>query len=249
MYNAKNIRKFGIKSTDGEIGTVHDLLFDDNQWTTRYLVVDTLKWLPGRKVLISPMIINHFNPADENVNVSVDKKTIKNSPDIDADRPVSRQHEVVLGRYYGLSPYWGAPGYWGHYYFPAELAQANFQKAEELEAKERDEDSHLRSVKEVTGYEIEAKDGNIGHVEDFIINEDNWTIRYIIVDTKNWWPGKKVLVSPEWITNVSWSNRAVEVDLTKDKIQNGPEYNPDQAITRELEDSLYTDYDKAKYWL
>jgi hypothetical protein len=102
------------------------------------------------------------------------------------------------------------------------------QKEIELEEEEKNEDCHLRSVNEVTGYEIEATDGSIGHVEDFIV-EDNWAVRYMVVDTKNWWPGKKVLVSPDWIKNVSFNEQSVKVDLTKESIKNGPEYNPDDA--------------------
>jgi sporulation protein YlmC with PRC-barrel domain len=249
MHNVRAIQKFGIKATDGEIGTVHDILFDDEQWTTRYLVVDTMKWLPGRKVLISPMQIDDIQVPEENVKLSMDKETIKNSPDINTDRPVSRQHELLLGSYYGFSPYWSGIGFWGPYHYPRELARADMLHQEELEDDETKDDCHLRSVKEVVGYEIEALDGNLGHVEDFIIDEENWTIRYIVVGTKNWWPGKEVLVSPAWITDVNWSERSVKVDLTTDAIKDGPEYNSEQAITKEFEESVYSHYDKKKYWL
>jgi sporulation protein YlmC with PRC-barrel domain len=212
MQNVKHIKTFEIKAKDGEMGTVHDLFFDDKHWTTRYVVVSTMKWLPGRKVLVSPMFIDHIDSVEETISVPLNKETIKDSPDIDTDQPVSKQHEMDLGRYYGLNPYWSGPSSWGPYKYPAELAQSEMQKENKMEEK----DSHLRSVKEVTGYEIEATDGHLGHVEDFIVDEESWAIQNMVVDTKNWWPGKKVLVSPDSIKNVSWNERLVEVELTNE---------------------------------
>ena len=80
------------------------------------------------------------------------------------------------------------------------LSDAIQRKNEEARA-EREEanDVHLRSANKVTGYRIGATDGDIGHVEDFIIDDETWEIRYMVVDTQNWWPGKKVLVAPQWI--------------------------------------------------
>jgi hypothetical protein len=150
-----------------------------------------MKWLPGRKVLISPLIVDHIHAEDGKINISLDQETIKNSPDIDTDQPVSKQNEVHLGRYYGFNPYWIGPGYWGPYYYPGELAQEHMLEEIELEKEEQNKDSHLRSVKEVTGYRIKASDGNLGHVEDFIVDEDNWVIRYMIVDTQNGGLGKR----------------------------------------------------------
>ena len=71
-------------------------------------------------------------------------------------------------------------------------------------------DSHLRSTEAVSGYHMEATDGEIGHLDGFIIDDEAWTIRYIEVATRNWWPGKKVLVSPAWIEGVSWPDSKVK---------------------------------------
>lgn len=109
-------------------------------------------------------------------------------------------------------------------------------------------DSHLRSTKEVTSYYIEASDGDIGHVEDFLIEDESWTIRYIVVDTRNWWPGKKVLVSPEWIEQVSWTDSRVRVDVSRDTIKNCPEYDPSTPLSRDYENRLYRHYGRSKYW-
>jgi sporulation protein YlmC with PRC-barrel domain len=255
FHKVKELKKYGIQATDGNIGTVHDFYIDDKHWTTRYLIVDTLKWLLGRKVLVSPMSIQQVNMTEGNVEVSLDKDKIKDGPDIDLDKPVSKQFELEFGSYYGYPPYWRGTGFWGPYFYPGELARVrkpnpaeneNIADVDEIENKD---ESNLRSLKEVTEYNINAKDGELGHVEDFIIDDKTWSIRYIVIDTKNWWPGKQVIVSPDWITDVSWRENTVYVDLTKDEIKSAPEYIPDEVITREYENNLYDKYNKSKYWL
>ena len=114
--------------------------------------------------------------------------------------------------------------------------------------KEQAEDRHLRSTQEVTGYYIGATDGEIGHVEDFIIDDESWSIRYIVVDTRNWWPGKKVLASPEWIEKVSWADSTVYVELTRAAIKSAPEYDASSPIDRDYEDRLHTHYGRQGYW-
>jgi hypothetical protein len=110
-------------------------------------------------------------------------------------------------------------------------------------------DSHLRSTEAVTGYNIEAADGEIGHVDGFLVDDEAWAIRYIEVATRNWWPGKKVLVSPAWIERVSWMESKVYVGLSREAIKNGPEYAESTPITREYENQLYVHYGRPPYWL
>ena len=119
---------------------------------------------------------------------------------------------------------------------------------ERVENSDREENVHLRSTQEVTNYYIEANDGDIGHVDDFLVDDENWTIRYVVVDTRNWWPGKKVLISPEWIRSVSWTDSRVFVDLSRDSIKNGPEYDPSAPLSREYENRLYNHYGRSQYW-
>jgi len=107
----------------------------------------------------------------------------------------------------------------------------------------------LRSTQAVTGYHIHALDGDIGHVDDFIIDDQTWTIRYLVIDTMNWWPGKKILVSPKWIDRVSWSDSKVFVNLYRDKIQKSPEYAEESPLSRDYESGLYRHYDRQGYWV
>ena len=141
------------------------------------------------------------------------RKQIENSPPAESDKPVSRQFEVIYYEYYQWPVYWSGPYAWGAHPYPVPLRE----RAKEVE--EASWDSHLRSVREVAGYGVGAADGEIGHIADFIIDDKDWAIRYLVVDTRNWWPGKHVLMVPQWIERVSWDDRTVYVDLTRDTIK------------------------------
>ena len=110
-------------------------------------------------------------------------------------------------------------------------------------------DPHLRSTHDVSGYHIQAADGEIGHVEDFIIDDETWAIRYLVIDTRNWWPGKKVLVSPQWIERVSWDESKVFVNLSRETIKQSPEYTEESLLTRDYETGLHRHYNRQGYWV
>jgi hypothetical protein len=244
LTNAKLLKGFVIRTTDGEIGAVDQLYFDDETWAIRYFTLETGSWLAGRQVLVSPISIVHTDWQAKRLDVVLTKKQVENSPNIETHRPVSRQDEATYLGYYGYPYYWG--------FYPAGLADpaANFDN-EVLADKIRREstDSHLRSTEAVTGYHIEATDGEVGHVQGFVIDDENWAVRYMEVATRNWWPGKKVLVSPAWIERVSWTDSKVFIRLSREAIQSGPEYVESMPITREYEQLLYRHYDQAPYWI
>lgn len=244
------LKGIGIAATDGEVGSVSDFYFDDLTWTIRYLVVDTGTWLPGRQVLISPMSVKGPTTADR-IHLALTKQEIESSPSIETDRPVDRQHEVALSSHYGYPYYWEGPYRWGPMSYPAAAVMSPLPEpvAQEIEARERQgADEHLRSAREVSGYYIEAVDGDIGHVEDFIVDDEAWAVRYILVDTANWWPGKKVVISPEWIREVSWSDSRVYVDLPREQIKAAPEYDPGRPFGRDAEARLIEHHGRRKYW-
>ncbi|MGH7872721.1 MAG: PRC-barrel domain-containing protein [Candidatus Binatia bacterium] len=243
----KDLKGNTIVATDGDIGKAADFYFDDKSWTIRYLVADTGNWLLGRKVLISPIALGEADFPSGRFNVTLTKKQVEDSPSIDADKSVSRQHEAYYHDYYGYPYYWPGPYLWGPMAYPR-FQDTTQRKIEERRA-EREEagDLHLRSANTVTGYHIEATDGDIGHVEDFIVDDESWEIRYMVVDTRNWLPGKKVLIAPRWIDRVSWEGSKVYISLTRESIKNAPEYHPD-ALNREYEEKLHDHYHRPKYW-
>lgn len=237
---------YSIGAKDGDIGKVDDLLFDDKLWTVRYLVADTSKWLPGRRVVISPLALGRVESDEKTVSVALTKEQVENSPDVDS-RHFSREHERSYHDYYGWPYYWVGGDVWGGTTAPASLAAQQRLEMAALE-QERDDEIHLRSTRDVTAYYIEARDGDIGHVEDFIVDDATWEIRYMVVDTQNWWAGKKVLVAPEWIERVSWADSRVYVDLSREAIKTGPEFNPD-LLNCDYEEKLYKHYNRPGYWL
>jgi stress response protein YsnF len=250
------VEGFSLSATDGEIGRVEDFYFDDDAWVIRYLAVDSGTWLSGRKVLISPSSLGKVDWDGKRIAVKLTKEQIENSPHIDTHKPISRQHEIELYDYYGYPYYWGGPYMWGPVAYPGgfatppEAVERNTQTEEirALRETQRAQDQNLRSTREVTNYYVEASDGEIGHIEDFIVDDENWAIRYIVVDTKNWWPGKKVLVSPQWISRVSWKESKAYVDLPREQIKKAPEYEKNMPITRDYEERVYQHYSRSKYW-
>lgn len=251
LTKTTRLNGFAIRATDGELGTVDQLYFDDETWAIRYLMVETGGWLDGRSVLISPMSVVHTDWQARRVDVALTKRQVENSPGIDTHKPVSRQHEAEYLGYYGYPYYWGGPYLWGPEFYPAGLIIPTTASTEAMADRIRREsaDSRLRSTEAVTGYNMEAADGEIGHVDGFLVDDETWAIRYVEVATRNWWPGKKVLVSPAWIERVSWEEAKVYVGLSREAIKNGPVYSESTAITREYENRLYLHYGRSPYWL
>jgi hypothetical protein len=246
LRSLKELYNFVLEAEDGDVGRCSDFLFDDGGWTVRYMVADTGTWLPGRKVLISPISLGTPSWKTKRFPIMLTREQIKSSPDLDEHAPVSREYEKRWMDHYGWSYYWFGSGLWG----PAESPTGLFTVSgkEKVAEEEKLEDGSLRSTREVTGYRIQAADGEIGHVEDFVMDDANWAIRYMVVDTVNWLPGRKVLITPEWIENVDWVDNRVQVDLTRQEVKNSPEYDPALPVNREYEVRLYDFYGRPRYW-
>jgi hypothetical protein len=261
LVRAETLKGYRLDSRDGEIAKVKELYFDDQYWAIRYLVADTGNWLVGRQVLISPAALGAVNHEEEVVSVDLTKEQIEDSPPLETDAPVSRQYEETFHRYQGLPTYWNGPYMWGAYpdlgHYRAEWGgptHAEQQSGSGWEqsaqvAQAQDWDPHLRSTRDVSGHHIETLDDDIGHVEDFIIDDETWAIRYLVIDTLNWWStGKKVLISPQWIERISWDDSKVYVNVASETIKDAPEYTESSPLTRDYETALYHHYDRHEYW-
>jgi hypothetical protein len=246
MHTANELIGWRLLAKDGEIGRCKDFLVDDRHWTIRYMVADTGTWLPGRRVLISPISLGEPEWEARRFPVKLTQKQIEASPPLERDAPVSRRYETVWFEYYGWPSYWVGGGLWGPAPYPAALYGKRQQEFRDREAEI--EQSHLRSAKELTGYHIQAKDREIGHVEDFLVDDTTWTLRYMVVDTRNWLPGRKVLIPPAWLDSVSWADRTVRVDLTADTVEKSPEYDPSKPVKRTYETRLYRYYGQRPHW-
>jgi uncharacterized protein YrrD len=250
LRSLQDLEGYTIAATDGDVGEVKDCYFDDEAWVVRYLLVETGSWLSSRKVLISPRSIQQPEWESHNLPTGVDKQHIENSPAIDTDQPIYRHHEMQHVSYYGYSSYWSTTGAQAK-----ELSQSGSDEGQALQQQARqtplphqDNDLRLRSCKAIMGYHIKALDGEIGHVESVLINEDTWAVQYLVVNTSNWWLGHCVVIAPEWIDEVSWHDKIISLDLERAAVRASPAYEPSQQLSREGEQSLYDHYERVGYW-
>ena len=263
MLNSVNhLKNFVMAATDGDIGRVKDLYFDDDAWTIRYLVVDTGSWLQSRKVLISPISLRPPKWPDRSFPVSITRDQVKNSPSINTQEPVSRQNEEQFMGHYGYPYYWDGRGIWGEGLYPYTLFPGNAayvvdrgEREQDIEAmlsyeraRHRNDDPHLRSCHAVVGYHISAIDGEIGHVSDYLVDDETWAIRYLVVDTSNWLMGRKVLISPSWINDIQWTTEKVSIDLTRELIKAAPIYDPATEWDIDFDRNLFQHYSRPGYW-
>lgn len=257
LQSAKELQGYSIYAVDGDIGSAEAFYFDDQSWKVRYLVAKAGGLFTNRLVLIASGFVEEVDRDLQILYTNLTREQVKDAPGIEADRPVADQQEIEYYGYYGTIPYrdssWEAEGppvvpmYPGSY--PSGVHDPTTGTAGGEVPPEERGDPHLRSTKEVAEYRIGATDGEVGHVEDFVMDDKEWAIRYVVVDTRNWLPGRKVLVSPHWISAVSWLEREVYVDLTQDEIKSAPEWDPDALPDREYETRLHEHYGRPPYWI
>lgn len=249
LRDINSLKGCTIHATDGDLGEVDEFYFDDQTWNIHYLVVRTGGWLSGRRVLISTSVLKREPDwRSRALPVLLTREQVRNSPDIDTDKTVTRLHELELHKHYAWPLYWGEGFYAGSMsggtLFPTSAAEE--ERAGTTQDREPPPETHLQSTRAVTGYRLHAADGTIGHVENFIIDDAKWAIRYLVADTGNWLPGRRVLVSPHWIERVEWETSEVYVDLTRLAIEASPEYNPAQPVSEDYEGELYDHYGRPK---
>lgn len=248
LRKTTDLARFKLRARDGDIGRVKDIYFDDANWAIRHIVADTGTWLTGRQVLLSPFAVQAIDDADQVVGIDLTRKQIEDSPPIEADKPVSAQMERHYFEYYGWPYYWDGPFLWGPYPYPRTYAPPPvFDPPADVPRREKG-DPHLRSVNAVRRYHIQALDQEFGHLEDFFFSDDNWVIRHILIDTRNWWPGKKVLLPREWISSIDWTHSQIHIDLDRETVKRAPEYQTDQPLTRAYEEQLYRFFNRRPYW-
>lgn len=217
-HTIKELKGDEVLARDGRIGSVDDVYFDDERWAVRYLVVDTGGWLPGKRVLISPASVQPELSSGGNLRLGLIREQVERAPDAESDRPVSRQYEMAHAAHFGYPYYWSGPLLWGAAAYPVPSA-AGGEAGHPAQQAVEDGDPHLRSGAEVIGYAIEASDGSIGEVQDFILDEKTWAIRDVVVDTMKWWPGGHVRVHPEYVERIDWHERKMHLRLTRDEVK------------------------------
>ncbi len=239
MLPISSLKGFRIAATDGDVGTISDVLFDDKSWMIRWIEIDTGTWLSGRKVLLPPTVLGHPDLDQQSYPVRLTRAEVEASPETSTHKPVSRQFEMAVYDYYGWSPYWGM----GFYPGPYGITEAALSLGTDPEVQRRaddlarhaeeTEDSHLHSAVALKGYHIHASDGEIGHLTDFLIEEEDFSIHYMVVDTSNWWMGKRVLISPRKTESIRWTEQMIYLNMNRERVQKSPEYDPAKRLTRD----------------
>jgi hypothetical protein len=222
LYGAK------LGASDGEIGHVKDFYFDDQNWAVRYVVADTGSWLAGRKVLISPHAFGSFHQAGKLLLVNLARKQIENSPSMESHKPVSRQYEEEYYRYYGWPYYWQGDGLWGMSGFPILDLPAKPLPGESVDVlgrRQKNADAHLRSTQAVNGYHIQASNGKIGHICDFVMDDQSWAIPQLVIKTGHRFSGKEVQISTGKVDRISYDESTVFVNLTVEAVEQSPAHH------------------------
>ena len=241
----RDMQGYRIYATDGEIGDLGDFLFDDEKWVLRHFVVD----MNGREVLLSPIAFAGANWDARIMNVNLTLEQIQNSPDIDTDLPISRKMETEYYDFYGWPYYWGGvyTSAGGIYPYQAGVMGAVALEPEDKlpEQKEfTDDEIHLRSADEVIGYHVEAMDGGIGKVVDFIINDADFGVQFVVIDTEPLWFGGKVLLPTDRINSVSWPGRIITLNAARDEVKAAPNWDHAKPVCREYADCIQQHYKK-----
>jgi sporulation protein YlmC with PRC-barrel domain len=224
LRRLRDLEHWTVLSSDGhDLGTIQDFYFDDERWTIRYVVVKTGRWLTGRAVLLSPMMLDHVQWDQALVTFALTREQIESAPDADLAMPLSRRWEAAHASHYAIPYYWTGAGVWENWATPSEARRA---VRESLPAPAGMDAEHVRSTRAVAGYHLHAADGEIGHIDDFVVDDRTWTIQYLLIDTSNWIGGRAVLIPPARAWQIEWPRQLVHIDLTREEVENSREYDP-----------------------
>ncbi len=256
LRRAKDLFGYTIKASDDDnMGTVHDFYFDAEDWEVRYLVIDIGSWFFGRRVLIAPDAVQKPDWEAKVWPVNLTKAQVKDSPDVDFAKPISREYEADLHQHYNWPTYWGGIGQ--PYIAGSGIASGMMPVAERsttplpdevVESLQQADESHVQSIREASNSSLKATDGAIGHVTDFFIDDENWTIRYLLIDTGTWLPDKQVLIAPAWVDIADWDHASIHVTVSRDQVKQSPEYDSTVPLGRSYEGELHEHYGYPEYW-
>lgn len=221
LESAKELIRYRVKAVDGKLGKAHDLYFEDGSWAIRYLLLNVGRWLLGERVLVPPERLGQPDTKSHSLPVLMTKREVEQCAAAETAQPVSHQMQhKVSARYGGTHAQGGGP-----------MASLHGVMSSEAVALAESEESPpqqgpgLRSIQEVLGYQIEALDGPLGVAEDFLIDDDEWVIRYILVNTKTWKPGRQVLIPPSWVQAIVWSESRIHVSVKREKIKTAQRFH------------------------
>lgn len=249
LRRIESLRGFTLAARDGDIGRCKDFLFDDRDWAVRYMVAKTGGWLTGHEVLISPVSLQQPAWSTDHFPVDLTKEQIEQAPPLEKHAPVSRTYEMAYHEYYSLPFYWVGADLWGAYPDPAGMIHPVPDAPPETQAPPEDIDpaeGHLRSCEEVIGYDIRSSDGSSESIADMLLDDRSWALRFLVVDTRTWLPGGKVVIPTADLADVDWVDRWVTTGLSEDQIKHSPAFDADQLSDPDYEQRLHDYYGRQR---
>jgi hypothetical protein len=226
LRGVETLYGYTILAKGGAVGQIYDFLFDEETWEMRYLVINTSIRLSGRKVLIPVFALEHMNQRSRKATVPLTKEQVKNCPGIDTATLMSRQTQHHLNEIYPLFQYWAMSGYVS--------ASLPLPLASNQQSQPRETNTIFRSVEDVANCRIQATDGNIGGIEDIVVDDESWSIRYIVAHPKKWLSGRTFWITPTWVKTIDWEDRQVFLEVSKKHLKNSPDYNSSDEGEREF---------------
>jgi sporulation protein YlmC with PRC-barrel domain len=253
LLSAQELQGYAIHARDGDLGKVRTFYFDEEEWCIHSMVADTASWFSGKYVLLPTDVLGQPDLLEQRLSVDLTQEEVRNSPEVPKHTAASGYEGTTMRTYAGSNVYWSTDPFVLSSVAarPASMPIPAAPAAVDTAPRPADMQGRggvLHSTRDIMNYYIQATDGQIGHVEDFVIDTATWHIRYMVVDTRNWWPGKKVLVSPLWIDHIDWDTTQVTVNLSRERIKSSPEYDVSVPLDRSYETRLFDHYSRPKYW-
>ena len=246
LRSLRELDGYRVEGPSGVLANVLDAYFDDQSWTVRYLMVVGVGH-GASTVLLSPHSVRRIDRRRRTIVTALTPSQFRAMPGVDAEPAIPRTAEIGLLRYYGFPYYWIGHDRWGDDRAPRPLP-ATLVTGAGASGPTPASETRLRSVRDLRRYTIHATDGELGHVDDLLVEDRTWAVRYLVVDTRRWWPGAHVLLSPEWVSHVSWVERSVHVSLERARIRTAPAYDRTRPLDRAYEAHLHQHYGRPTYW-
>jgi len=229
LRSLKTLQGYNVTTLDGPLGTVVDFYLGDVSLAVRYVVVDTGKLFSGRKVLLSPTALGEPDWATKALPVNHTREQVRTSPSIDLHKPVSRLQEEALHKHYAWTAYWA----------PSVPVGVSAPGEEKTPSKEDEVKSNLRSLSEVIGYKVGSLDGEAGTLDDFIVDDEQWVLRMLVVNTGGPVLAKPVVLTIRWVGRFSWDESTVFIDKQREDVAEAPTFDPTEPINEEVETRFY----------
>jgi hypothetical protein len=221
ILGVSDLNAYKLNARDGELGRLHDLSFDEVTWQVRHLVIEGRSGQPGW-ILMHPLAVRRWDIQSRSIDLTVTRLQVERRPPVDVDQPLSQRQAERYYRHFGWPAYWPAHGRG-----PAE-SQPPFRPAGSGSSRTStgdqpaDHDPHLHGARRLLDFEVLARDGHAGRVDDILVDAATWMVRQLAIDARTRWLGKQALVSAEWITEIDWIQGRLQLDLDLDRLGRSP---------------------------